>query len=72
MLFSLSTSTNIRIVCYFDNGASRYMTWTHDLFTKWLKTESDLHVEIGTHAKCGAEGFGTIRVQLESGGSLEA
>ena len=31
----------------------------------------DLHVELGTHAKCGVEGVGTVRFQLESRGSLE-
>jgi hypothetical protein len=28
-------------------------------------------VEHGTHAKCGVEGFGIVRFQLESGGFLE-
>jgi hypothetical protein len=28
-------------------------------------------VELGTHAKCGVEGVGTIKFQLELGGSLE-
>jgi hypothetical protein len=28
-------------------------------------------VELGTHAKCGVEGVGTIRFQMESEDSLE-
>jgi hypothetical protein len=47
------------------------MMGTHELFTSWSETDSDLHVELGTHAKCGVEGVGTVRFQLESGGSLE-
>jgi hypothetical protein len=44
-----------------DSGASRHMTGTHDLFTRWSKIDSDLHVELGTHAKCVVEGVGTVR-----------
>jgi hypothetical protein len=47
------------------------MMGTHELFTSWSEMDSDLHVELGTHAKCGVEGVGTVRFQLESGGSLE-
>jgi hypothetical protein len=28
-------------------------------------------VELGTNVKCGVEGVGTVKFQLESGGSLE-
>jgi len=28
-------------------------------------------VELGTHAKCGVEGVGTVRFELESGGFSE-
>jgi hypothetical protein len=54
-----------------DSGASRHMTRTHELFTNWSKMDSDLHMELGTHAKCGVEGIGTVKFQLESGGFLE-
>jgi hypothetical protein len=43
---------------FVDSGDSRHMTGTHELFTSWLETESDLLVELGTHAKCGVEGVG--------------
>jgi hypothetical protein len=33
--------------------------------------DSNLHVELGTNAKCGVEGVGMVGFQLESGGSLE-
>jgi hypothetical protein len=47
------------------------MTGTRELFTSWSETNLDLHVELVTNAKCGVEGVGIIRFQLESGGSLE-
>jgi hypothetical protein len=47
------------------------MKGTHEFFTSWSETNSDLHVELGTHAKCGVEGVGIVRFQLESGGFLE-
>jgi hypothetical protein len=47
------------------------MTGTHELFTSWLETELDLHVEIDTLAKYGIEGVGTVRFELESGGFLK-
>jgi hypothetical protein len=46
---------------YLDSGASRHMTWTHDLFTSWLDIDSDMHVELGTLDKCGVEGVGKLR-----------
>jgi hypothetical protein len=54
-----------------DSGASRHMMGTHEFFTSWSETNSDLHVELGTHAKCGVEGVGIVRFQLESRGFLE-
>jgi hypothetical protein len=54
-----------------DNGASHHMTRTYELFTSWSKTNLDLHVELGTNAKCGVEGVGIVRFQLELVGSLE-
>jgi hypothetical protein len=47
------------------------MTGTHELFTSWSETDSNLHVEVGTHAKCGVEGVGIVRFQLELRGSLK-
>jgi hypothetical protein len=71
MFSCLSTNTNSRSAWYLDSGASHHMTWTHELFTSWSEIDSDLHVELGTLAKCGVEGVGTVRFQLESGGFLE-
>jgi hypothetical protein len=71
MFTCLSTNTYSRSVWYLDNGASRHMTGTHELFTSWSEIDSGLHVELGTHAKCGVEGVGTVRFHLESGGFLE-
>jgi hypothetical protein len=36
-----------------------------------VRDKLNLHVELGTHAKCGVEGVGTVRFQLESRGFLE-
>jgi hypothetical protein len=41
------------------------------LFTNFSEKDSNLHVELGTNAKCGGEGVGTVGFQLESRGSLE-
>ena len=54
-----------------DSGASRYMTGTHELFTRLSRTDPNLHVELGTQAKCVVKGVGTVKLQLESGGTLE-
>jgi hypothetical protein len=47
------------------------MTGTHNSFTNRSKMDLDLHVDLGTHAKCGVEGVGIVRFQLESRGSME-
>jgi hypothetical protein len=47
------------------------MKGTHELFISWLETNSNIHVELGTHAKYGAKGVGTVKFQLDSRGSLE-
>jgi hypothetical protein len=47
------------------------MMGTHELFTSLSEMDSDLHVELGTNAKCAVGGVGTVKFQLESGGSLE-
>jgi hypothetical protein len=47
------------------------MTWTCELFTSWSETDSDMYVELGTHAKCGVEGVGIVRFYLDSRGFLE-
>ena len=47
------------------------MTRRRELFTNLSRTNPDLHVELGTHAKCVVKGVGIVRFQLESGGSLE-
>jgi hypothetical protein len=44
-----------------DSGASRHMTGTHELFTSWLEMDLDLHVELGTNAKCGVERVVIVR-----------
>ena len=54
-----------------DSGASHHMTGTQELFTSLSEKDLDLHVELGTNAKCGVEGVGTVRFQLELGGSLK-
>jgi hypothetical protein len=36
-----------------------------------LETDSNLHMELGTNAKCDVEGIGTIKFQLQSGVSLK-
>jgi hypothetical protein len=54
-----------------DSGASHHMMGTHELFTRRSKTHSELHVELGTHAKCGVEAVGIVGFQLELGGFLE-
>jgi hypothetical protein len=46
---------------FVDSGTSHHMTGTHDLFTSCLEMDSNLHVELGTHAKCGVEAVGTVR-----------
>ena len=56
---------------FMDSGASRYMTRTHELFTSLSRTNLDLHVELGTHAKCDVKEVEIIKFQLELGGSLE-
>jgi hypothetical protein len=56
---------------YFFSQRTENTTMSHELFTSWSETNSDLHVELGTHAKCGVEGVGTVRFHLELGGSLE-
>jgi hypothetical protein len=42
-----------------DSGAL-HMTGTRELLPSWLETDSNLHVELGTNAKCGVEGVGTV------------
>jgi hypothetical protein len=37
----------------------------------WTETYSGLHVDLGTHAKCGVEGTGIVRFHLESRYFLE-
>jgi hypothetical protein len=71
LLVSCLSGTISSSAWFVDSGAPRHMTWTHELFTSWLKMDSGLHVELGTNAKCGVEGVGTVGFQLESGGSLE-
>jgi hypothetical protein len=51
-------------------GDSFHMIRKNEFFTSWLETDSNMHVELGTNAKCGVEGFGIVRFQLELGGYL--
>jgi hypothetical protein len=37
------------------------MMGTHELFPSLSEMDSDLHVELGTHAKYGVERVGTMR-----------
>jgi hypothetical protein len=71
LLVSCLSGTVSNGAWFVDSGASRHMTGTHELFTSLSEKDLDLHVELGTNAKCGVEGVGTVRFQLESGGSLE-
>jgi hypothetical protein len=71
LLVSCLSGTVSNSAWFVDSGASRHMTGTHELFTSLSEKDLDLHVELGTNAKCGVEGVGTVRFQLESGGSLE-
>jgi hypothetical protein len=71
LLVSCLSGTISNSAWFVDSGASRHMTGTHELFTCFSEKDLDLHVELGTNAKCGVEGVGTVRFQLESGGSLE-
>jgi hypothetical protein len=43
---------------------------THELFTNWSETKSNMHVDLGTHAKCGVEGVGIVGFYLDSGDFL--
>jgi hypothetical protein len=56
---------------YFLSQWTENMTWTRELFTSLSEMDPDLHVELGTNAKCGVEAVGIVRFQLEPGGSLE-
>jgi hypothetical protein len=40
---------------YLDSGASRHMTGTHEVFTSQSEMDSNLHLELGIHSKCGVE-----------------
>jgi hypothetical protein len=71
LLVSCLSGTVSGSAWFVHSGVSRYITETHGLFTSWSKMDSDLHVELGTNAKCVVEGFATIRFMLESRGSLE-
>jgi hypothetical protein len=61
LLVSCLFGTNFGSAWFMDSGASRHMMGTHELFTSWLEMDSDFHVELDTHAKCGVEGVGIVR-----------
>jgi hypothetical protein len=71
MFSYLSTNTKSRTARFLNNDVSHHMMGTNELFTIWLETNSYLHVELGTLAKCGLEGVGIVRFQLESLGSMK-
>ena len=71
MLVSFLSGIGSNSAWFVDSGASRHMTRTQELFANLSKEDLDLHVELGTNAKCVVEGVGTVRFQLESRGSLE-
>jgi hypothetical protein len=71
LLVSRLSNTISNSAWFVDSGVSRHMTGTHELFTNLSEKDLDLHVELCTNAKCGVEGVGTVRFQLESRGSLE-
>ena len=71
MLFSFLFGTISTGAWFMDSGDSCHMTGTWDLFTNLSKKDLDLHVKLGTNAKCGVEGVGTIRFHLDLGGFLE-
>jgi len=53
------------------SGAYLHLTGTRELFTNYSNTKSNIHVEIGTNAKCGVQGAGIVSFYLESRASLE-
>jgi hypothetical protein len=71
LLVTCLSGTVSKDAWFVDSGASRHITGTLELFIGLSKKDLDLHVELGTNAKCGVEGVGTVRFQLESRGSLE-
>jgi hypothetical protein len=68
LLVSCLSGTDSSSAWFMDSGASHHMTRTHELFTSISEGDSELHVELGTHTKCGVEGVGTVRFQLVKSG----
>jgi hypothetical protein len=56
---------------YLFSQCKENMIETHELFTSLSKTNSNMHMQLGTNAKCCVKGVGTVTFQLEAGGSLE-
>ena len=60
MVSLISTSTIMRNAWYVDNGSSRHMTSTWELFSSLTEQDLGVQVEIGDDAKYLVVGDGTI------------
>jgi hypothetical protein len=56
---------------FMDNGSSRHMTGMRSVFLSVSKKDSYCYVKSGMHTMHAVKGVGCVRVQLESGVSLE-
>jgi hypothetical protein len=54
-----------------DSGSSRHMTGMRSVFLSVLEMGSNFHMKNGVHTRHAIKGVGYVRVQLESGVSLE-
>jgi len=54
-----------------DNGASRHITRSGELFTNMTRGPKDVNVELGDKAKYAVEGNGSIEFQMDSSGIME-
>jgi hypothetical protein len=72
-LFSfLSTSTTTRSAWFLDIGASRHMTEAREIFSSLMKSDADIHVQLGDDSKYAVKGEGKVTFYLESRGLLDA
>jgi hypothetical protein len=67
----LSTSMILRNVWHVDNGASRHMTSTQQLFFSLKKQDSGVQVELDDEAKYPVARASIVPFQLESNNSLD-
>jgi hypothetical protein len=76
LVASLSSSSNFTDLedsgeWFVDYGSSRHMTRMSSVFLSVSNMGSDTHVGSGTSTMHAMKGVGCVRVQLDSGGSLE-